>query len=168
MKLSTAFVLASCLLIITPSCSEEREAQEPGPADTLPVPELAVRLPGVIVSPEGDTLKVEPGRSVIIYYWLPLELYREMEEDLLFLAALDPATIPVPIQPDAETRNHAQRIVNDLGVSLPVYLADSTAMRALDTDILPSAMLLTPDGEVVTESGFGSPSRLLDDGCPEE
>ncbi|OPL17840.1 MAG: hypothetical protein AVO35_08145 [Candidatus Aegiribacteria sp. MLS_C] len=161
MKSSTALGLASCLLILAPSCSEETEA-DPGPADPAGTPELSVQLPGVILAPAGDTLALQPGRSAIIYYWLPLALYGEMGEDLLFLASLDSTVLPIPIQPDAESRNHAQRIVNDLGISLPVYLADSSVMRTVETDILPFAMLLSPGGESRSESGFGSPSRLLE------
>ncbi len=133
-----------------------------------PTAPSAVEVPGIILSPTEDTLALSPGTAVLLYYWLPLDGYPDMKEDLAFLASLDSTVIPVPVQPDRNARNHAQLVVNGMDVSLTVYLADSEAMRLVDTGILPHAVLLRPGGKPVHESGFGAPKRLLDTDSPEE
>jgi len=152
------FCMASLFLIY--GCDRGTEEIASGSNDSTSVP--MVSLPGVLIAPTGDTVSVPPETDVILYYWLPLDRYDEMESDLLFLASLDDSTcLALPVQPDFDSRNHAQRVINNMGISLPVYLADSTVMAKIDTDILPFCLFLTPEGEEFSGNGFGSPSRLL-------
>lgn len=159
------FVL--CLLVSGSGCVEG-QAEEGGEESPVEVVETVAELPGVILSPAGDTVAPGPGESVLLYYWIPLNLYDEATNDLLFLASLDSTIVPLPIQPDHDSRNHAQRVVNNLDISLPVYLADSAVMDMVDFSILPFSMLLTPGSQPATGSGFGSPERLLDTTCRTE
>jgi hypothetical protein len=129
--------------------------------DSTSISPLTVQLPGILIAPTGDTVQAPPGIDVILYYWLPLEKYDEMQEDLFFLASLDSLYLVIPLQPNHESRNHAQRVVNNIGISLPVFLADSAVMEVIDTSILPSCLILTSDGCEFSENGFGAPSRLL-------
>lgn len=153
--------IALCLLAYGGGCVEEH-AEESGGESPAAAVETVVELPGAILSPGGDTVTARAGESVLIYYWIPLNLYDEAGNDLLFLASLDSTVVPLPIQPDPDSRNHAQRVVNNLDISLPVYLADSSVMEKVDCSILPFSMLLTPGSQPATGSGFGSPERLLD------
>lgn len=150
-----------CLLVSGGGCVEGKAEEN---AEVIPeaVVETVVELPGVILSPTGDTVTAGPGKSVLLYYWIPINLYDEARDDLLFLASLDSTIIPLPIQPDHDSRNHAQRVVNNLDIALPVYLADSSVMEEVDFSILPFSVLLTPGSQPATGSGFGSPERLLD------
>ncbi len=122
---------------------------------------VTVVLPGIVTEPAGDTVSVPDSTSVILYYWLPLEKYEAMESDLLFLASLDSTILVLPVQPDHESRNHAQRVVNSLEISLPVYLADSALTKVFEGSILPITVLYTPEGNQFTAEGFGAPLRLL-------
>lgn len=149
------------LLASAGGCGEE-QTEENGEDSPETVVETVVELPGVILSPTGDTVTAGTGESVLLYYWVPLNLYDEARDDLLFLASLDSTIIPLPIQPDHDSRNHAQRVVNNLDIPLPVYLADSSVMEQVDFSILPFSMLLTPGSPPAEGSGFGSPERLLD------
>ena len=152
------FFVASFILVL--GCDRGTEDVVSGDNDSVSV--ATVSLSGILVAPTGDTVSVPPKTDVILYYWLPLDRYDEMASDLLFLASLDDSTcLVLPVQPDFDSRNHAQRVINNMGISLPVYLADSTVMSKIDTDILPFCLFLTPEGEEFSESGFGSPSRLL-------
>jgi len=137
--------------------------EDDGVTDNVPPPPSAVELPGTLIAPTGDTLAVLPDIAVVVYYWLPLELYEEAEEDLIFLASLGEGFMPLPVQPDHDSRNHAQTIVNDLEISLPVYLADSVFMESMDCRILPVCRIMEPGGTILTADGFGSPRRLLSD-----
>mgnify|MGYP006278240483 CR=1 FL=1 len=166
MKDSVMQTIRPVLLLVTMTaatvaCSKGSSNGESAPRDSLPEAAAVVELPGVLLAPTGDTVSLGPDSAALIYYWLPLELYGEMEEDLLFLASLDSTVVPLPVQPDHEARNHAQRIVNGMEISLPVYLADSAVMSALDCSILPYSLLLLPGEEPLGENGFGSPRRLL-------
>lgn len=129
------------------------------PVITLPAD---VVVPGTITGPAGDTLIAGPGERILIYFWIPLNLQAELEQDLIYLSSLGDSTlIVVPIQADPESRNLAQTLVNGLGISLTVYLADPQAVSALDVSMLPSAVLLSPGGSRAEEFGFGAPARLL-------
>ncbi len=160
-NMNRPIVLLLIFLIPVFSCSESTDEAESGDVDSIFTAPRAVQLPGILIAPTGDTVQTLPGTDVILYYWLPLENYAEMQEDLRFLASLDTSYLALPLQPDHESRNHAQRVVNDLELSLPVYMADSAIMGMMDTDILPSCLVLTSEGEEISESGFGAPSRLL-------
>ncbi|MCK4806699.1 MAG: hypothetical protein KAT09_03585 [Candidatus Aegiribacteria sp.] len=151
------------LIVLIPifSCNERTDQVESINVDLTYTDSLTVQLPGFLIAPTGDTVQTLPETDVILYYWLPLERYDEMQDDLRFLASLDTFYLVLPVQPDHESRNHAQRVVNNMEISLPVYLADSAVMEIIDTGILPSCLILTPEGEEISGSGFGAPSRLL-------
>ncbi|MBN2586192.1 MAG: hypothetical protein JXA64_02005 [Candidatus Fermentibacteraceae bacterium] len=153
--------LMTVLMLLGNGCSGSGAEEEDAGADSTSYAVRRVELPGTLLSPTGDTVTVGPDTAVVLYYWLPLDMYGEMERDLLFLASLDSTVIPLPIQPDHETRNHAQRVVNNLGISLTVYLADSSIMDMIDSTILPYTLLLFPGENPVAGTGFGSPARLL-------
>jgi hypothetical protein len=72
------------------------------------------------------------------------------------------------VQPDAASRNFAQTLINDLGISLPVCLADPDVIHAVGGEILPSALLLRPDGSEQRDNGFGCPVRILGATAPGE
>ena len=154
-------VLVMIALIPICGCDERTEETVSDDIDSTSIAPLTVQLPGILIAPTGDTVQALPGTDVILYYWLPLEKYDEMQEDLFFLASLDSIYLVIPLQPDHESRNHAQRVVNNMEISLPVFLADSAVMEVIDTSILPSCLIMTSDGEVFSENGFGAPSRLL-------
>ena len=159
MKVLVVMILVA--LIPVCGCDERTEETVSGDIDSTSIAPLTVQLPGILIAPTGDTVQALPGTDVILYYWLPLEKYDEMQEDLFFLASLDSLYHVIPLQPDHESRNHAQRVVNNMEMSLPVFLADSAVMEVIDTSILPSCLIMTSDGEVFSENGFGAPSRLL-------
>ncbi|MEN8209475.1 MAG: hypothetical protein ABFR50_09505 [Candidatus Fermentibacteria bacterium] len=159
MKILIVSALAALVLIC--SCNERTDEAVSSGIDSTFTGPPAVQLPGILIAPTGDTVETLPGTDVILYYWLPLEKYGEMQEDLRFLASLDTLYLVLPIQPDHESRNHAQRVINNISISLPVFLADSAVMGVIDTSILPSCLIMTSDGSVFSENGFGAPSRLL-------
>ncbi len=152
--------IAFSLTITFSGCGSEESTSQ---AEYMELIEpITVILPGYVMEPAGDTVSVPNSTSVMLYYWLPLEKYEAMEEDLLFLASVDSTILVLPIQPDQESRNHAQRVVNNLDISLPVYLADSNLMGVFEGTILPLTVLYTPEGDLLTEAGFGAPLRLLE------
>jgi len=155
-------ILIMVALIPVCGCGERADEVESSDIDSLRTGPPAVQLPGILIAPTGDTVQVPPGTDVIFYYWLPLDKYADMQDDLRFLASLDTLYLVLPLQPDHESRNHAQRVVNNMEISLPVFLADPAVMEVIDTSILPSCLIMTSIGEVFSESGFGAPSRLLD------
>jgi hypothetical protein len=159
--MKSTIVLFVISLILICGCDERTEKVESGNSDSTLTGQLTVQLPGVLVAPSGDTVDVLLETDVILYYWLPLYKHDEMQADLLFLASLDTTILALPVQPDHDSRNHAQRVINNMGISLPVYLADFDVMKKMDTDILPSCLILTTEGEEIAGNGFGSPSRLL-------
>jgi hypothetical protein len=161
MKISVLLTSAFILTITFNGCNSE-ENSSPQAEYIEPCEPVAVVLPGYVIEPAGDTVSVPISTSVMLYYWLPLEKYEAMEEDLLFLASVDSTILVLPVQPDQESRNHAQRIVNSLEISLPVYLADSTLIEVFEGTILPITVLYTPEGDLYTAEGFGAPLRLLE------
>lgn len=154
-------VLLLIVLIPVFSCNDRTEEVESGALDSIHTGPLAAQLPGVLIAPTGDTVHALLETDVILYYWLPLEKYEEMQDDLRFLASLDTSYLALPVQPDHESRNHAQRILNNMGLSLPVYLADSNVMEMMNTGILPTCVILTSDGDEISGNGFGAPARLV-------
>lgn len=163
-KSTTVSIAAAVLMALLPllSCGGNGEPVTDPIADPVTAPPADVVVPGTITGPAGDTLTAGPGERVLIYFWIPLNLEIELEQDLMYLASLGDSTLlVVPVQADPESRNLAQTQVNGLGVSLTVYLADPQTMSALDVSMLPSAVLLSPGGGRVEEFGFGAPARLL-------
>jgi len=160
MMILTASVLMLSIILL--SCGGEIEPTSDTTADVIPDTPADVIIPGVITSPSGDTLSTGPGQAVLIYFWIPLNLELELEQDLIHLSSITGSSILVcPVQADPDSRNLAQTLVNDLGISLTVYLADQEAISSLDTSILPSAVLLSPGGVRTEEVGFGAAARLL-------
>jgi hypothetical protein len=147
----------------------------PAPADPVaaaPAPELVI--PGSVSGPDstGVLRAVDPvgAEAVLLYYWLPLEGYEESGPDLRFLAAVqgDAAVLVLPVQFDQASRNHAQTLVNGLGITLTVYMGDSALLGHMSPEMLPLSVLLRPGSEI-RETGFGGPERLLTGaGCEEE
>ncbi len=161
MKISVLLTIAFIVTITFSGCDSEESNTSHAEYIEPSVP-VTVVLPGYVIEPAGDTVSVPRSTSVMLYYWLPLEKYEAMEEDLLFLASVDSTILVLPVQPDQESRNHAQRIVNSLEISLPVCLADSTLMEVFEGTVLPMAVLYTPEGDLFTAEGFGAPLRLLE------
>ena len=119
-------------------------------------------LPAVVTGPEGDTVSLAGDSAVIVYLWLPLSGHPPTESDLQALAGIADAgrARVLPIQLSPQARNEAQTQVNGLGLSMPVYLADSCILDTLANRQLPAVLLLTP-GQARASSGFGAPNRLL-------
>ncbi|GEM_PF-515381 len=158
MLTATALMIPVALL----SCGGEIEPVSDTSADVVPDAPANVLIPGTITGPSGDTLSAVQGERVLIYFWIPLNLEAELEVDLIYLASITDNDLRVcPVQPDPDSRNLAQTLVNNLGISLTVYLADQEAISSLDASMLPSAVLLSPGGVRTEEFGFGAPARLL-------
>lgn len=158
------------LLLLVPlaalSCRDAGNGT-PAPGDstvTAPVPELAI--PGSVSGPDSAgvlrAVDAAGAQAVLLYYWLPLEGYEESEPDLRFLAAVqdDASMLVLPVQFDQASRNHAQTLVNGLGISLTVYMGDSALLGHMSPEVLPLSILLRPGSES-RETGFGGPERLL-------
>jgi len=159
MKRRLALVAGALVL----SCGGQSDG--PSPADETPAPETEARvtsLPAELVGPEGQTVSVSGDSAALVYLWLPLPGHSPTEGDLRALAGIHRSgrARALPIQLDAASRNLAQTQVNGLGLSMPVYLADSSILESLGEGHLPAALLATP-GRHRTATGFGSPSRLL-------
>lgn len=162
MKISVLLAIAFFLNITFSGCGSE-DASTSQTECIEPDEPVAVILPGFVMEPEGDTVSIPISTSVLLYYWLPLEKYKAMEDDMLFLASVDSTILVLPVQPDQESRNHAQRLVNRLEISLTVYLADSTLMEVFEGTNLPLTILYSPECALQTEEGFGAPLRLLEE-----
>lgn len=162
MKIIVLLAITFFLNITFSGCGSEETSASQTEYIEPDVP-VAVILPGFVMEPEGDTVSIPISTSVLLYYWLPLEKYDAMEEDILFLSSVDSTILVLPVQPDQESRNHAQRLVNNLEISLTVYLADSTLMKVFEGTNLPLTILYSPEGTHQTEEGFGAPLRLLEE-----
>lgn len=123
-----------------------------------------MEIPGTLVSPSGDTLSVRSDSLLLLYHWLPLAGHPDMESDLRQLGRIHDEGVVrvVPVQFDGATRNEAQRVVNDLQLSLPVYLGDAALQKHLSARVLPLSVLVLLDGEL-RKTGYGSPRRVLRD-----
>ena len=128
--------------------------------DDSPAP---LRLPGTLSEPSGARVDVSSDSAVVIYCWMPLPGYAPAEEDLRFLAGLDgtAGARVFAVQLDPACRNAAQTQVNDLGIALPVFLADSVLARAVPCGVLPVAVLFVRGGGTAVETGSGCVQRLL-------
>ena len=161
-----AILLPACLLAA--ACGGGPGSDQTDSTGAVMGPAL-VSLPGVVTDPSGAAVSPDTGVSVLIYYWIPLCDHQQTEDDLTTLAAAaTPLLVVLPVQPDAASRNFAQTLINDLGISLPVCLADQEVINALGGEILPSALLLRPDGSELRETGFGCPVRILGASAPGE
>lgn len=152
---------AAAVALLLLACTGGGEA--PQPRADLPEPEEPVAcLPATLTGPDGDTVSVSGDSAALVYLWLPLPGHSPTETDLRGLdgIARSGRARVLPVQLDAASRNLAQTQVNDLGLSMPVYLADSCILQAMGSEHLPAALLVTP-GEQRRATGFGAPSRLL-------
>ena len=153
------------IILITACCTNDQTDQASIPDSLTPPPIPAVTIPGSITGPDtsgvGRGVDISSRDAVVLYYWLPLSGYGEAESDLTFLAGASNASVlTLPIQFDPDSRNHAQNLVNELGISLTVFMGDSVLLKYLSPDILPLTILLLPGGET-RETGFGGPERLF-------
>lgn len=155
MKQKRTILLATCLFLsIACGCGEEQPAVPQAPPP--------FRLPGGLAAPDGAVVDVSADSSVIVYYWLPLDGYRPAAGDLVGIAeARGQGWAIFPVQFDPESRNAGQTQVNELGISIPVYLADSSLAEAIPYDILPVAVLFARGRAPRSEAGEGCVSRLL-------
>ena len=154
------------LLVLTTSCGRKGDVTEPLPDSTVSVRQPLLQVPGTIMGPDSTGVLQEidsSGRdALLVYYWIPIIGYEESEPDLRFLAGLqeDGSVFVLPVQFDPDSRNHAQMLVNELGVSMSVYLGDVVLMEHLSPCLLPLSVLIQPGSEL-RETGFGGPERLL-------
>jgi hypothetical protein len=146
------------LLLALAACSCGR-----GPDVPLQVAPGPLRLPGGLSGPSGEIVDVSGDSAAVIFYWLPLHGYPPVEDDLRFIAGPGgtSSTRVFAVQLDPGSRNAAQTQVNDLGITLPVYLADSALARAIPCGILPVAVMYVRGRPAVIETGSGSVERLL-------
>ncbi|MBD3369129.1 hypothetical protein GF402_02045 [Candidatus Fermentibacteria bacterium] len=121
-----------------------------------------MEIPGTLISPPGDTVSVRRDSMLLLYHWLPLAGHPDMENDLRQLDRIrnDSVVRVIPVQFDEAVRNEAQRVVNDLGLSLPVYLGDAILQKHLSSGVLPLSALVTMEEEL-RSAGYGSPRRIL-------
>ncbi len=122
-----------------------------------------LRLPGSLADPAGNPVDVSGDSMVVIYHWLSLEGYEAVAADIVEAASRPeiPGVRILAVQFSPRTRNAAQEAVNSLGVSLPVYLADSVLGSVIPRDVLPVAVLFSRDARPRIETGFGAVGRLL-------
>ena len=159
-------VFTALLFLLATSCEREVEVHAPLCDSTDTVLQPPLRVPGTITGPDsaGVPQEIDPSGfdALLLYYWIPLVGYEESEPDLRLLAGLreDGSLLVLPVQFDPDSRNHAQMLVNGLGVSLTVYLGDSTLKKHLSPRFLPLTVLIRPGSEL-RETGFGGPERLL-------
>lgn len=149
--------------LIAACCTNGQTDQASIPDSLAPPPIPPVTIPGSITGPDtsgvGRKIEISSADAVVLYYWLPLAGYAETESDLTFLSGAS-SVLTLPIQFDPDSRNHAQNIVNELGISLTVFMGDSVLLKYLSPDILPLTVILVP-GEEARETGFGGPERLF-------
>jgi len=162
MKSISTLVLMACLGMV--ACDGGGDPAREAPSDSLEdhTGPGTVQLPGQVTDPSGVSVSPDEGVAVLLYFWMPVSDHQETMDDLLYLASVTgPELMILPVQPDADSRNFAQTLVNQLDVSLPVYLADTAVLGAIGTGALPSSLLLRSDGSVSGATGFGGPARLL-------
>lgn len=132
------------------------------PEPTIPQAPPPLRLPGGMTAPDGMPVDVSGDSAAVVYYWIPLEGYPPSAEDLAWIEeARHQGHAVMPVQFDEDSRNAAQTQVNDLGIPLPVYLADSSLAAAIPDGILPVAVLFARGAEPRVETGTGCAERLL-------
>lgn len=127
--------------------------------DEVPAP---ISLPGRLSGPDGAAPDVSLDSAVLVYTWIPMDGFAAVDSDLAGLPALrDSGFRVLPMQFSVEDRNMAQAHVNGLGISLPVYLADSCFASSIPFDVMPVAVLYRRGAPPSIESGFGCARRLL-------
>ena len=157
----TAASLLAALLCMLSACGGGGGGGEGDSSGNVTVA-TAVSMPGTVTDPSGAVVSPPTGTAVLLYLWIPLDSHEPSEADLLYLAdAASPSLLVLPVQPDADSRNFAQTLINGLGIPLPVCIADQAVLEALGTDVLPSALYLLPDGTSRSGNGFGCAARLL-------
>lgn len=162
MKSVSALVLLACLGLTACGGGDQRSTETPSDAIEEYAGPGTVKLPGQVTDPSGSAVSPGAGTVVLLYFWMPVSDHQETMDDLLFLASIaGPELMILPVQPDADSRNFAQTLVNQLDISLPVNLADGEVMETIGADVLPSTLLLRPDGSISRATGFGGPARLL-------
>jgi hypothetical protein len=143
------------LLLCASGCGDDEPA--------VPPPPEPLRLPGLLTTPDGSAVDVSSDSMAVIFFWLPLSGYAPSEQDLAGIRDARRQGLGVfPVQFDPESRNTAQTQVNAMGLSLPVFLADSSLAAAIPCSILPVAVLFARGAEPQFETGEGCVSRLLD------
>lgn len=124
-------------------------------------PEI-LNVPGTLTGPDGLRPDFSLDSAALVYNWMPLDGYAMVDSDLVSLAGLAGRGVrPIPVQFSVEGRNAAQSHLNDLGVSMPVYLADSVLASCIPRDVLPAAVLFRRGAPPSVETGFGCAARLL-------
>lgn len=146
------------LLLALAACSCGRGPDVPAPSTPEPL-----HLPGSLAGPAGETVDVSGDSAAVVFFWLPLPGYPPVEEDLRFIAGLDqaPSVRVFAVQFDPAGRNAAQTQVNELGIPLPVFLADSALAATVPCGLLPVAVMYVTGGPPVIETGSGCVGRLL-------
>lgn len=136
------------------------------PAAAIPhEPDPVLSFPGTASLPgEQDfhPLIEADHQAVLLYCWMPMGRYPESEADLHFMASMEDIHItPVPLQFSIEVRNAAQNQLNELGIPMPVALGDDSLREFMNICMLPSAVLVTSEGEVFRATGFGCAERAV-------
>lgn len=147
-------LLAALLLFAIPACEEGGQPPEEAPGP--------VTLPGMLTGPDGSVPDLSGDSLVVVYFWIPLKGNAPADSGLVELASVRDSLISIlPIQFTIDDRNYAQACANALGISLPVYLADSDFASAVPVDVLPVAILYARGAPPVVETGYGCAGRLL-------
>jgi hypothetical protein len=148
-------VFLAALLLLAPSACEKGGP----PPDETPGP---ITLPGSLTGPDGSVPDLSGDSLVVVYFWIPLKGCAPADSGLVELASVQDSLISIlPIQFTIDDRNYAQACANDLGISLPVYLADSDFASTVPVDVLPVAILYARGAAPVVETGYGCAGRLL-------
>ena len=125
-------------------------------------PPEVLEVPGTLTGPDGLPPDLSLDSALVVYYWMPLDGYAAVDSDLVSLAGLaDRGVRAVPVQFTVEGRNASQAHLNAMGVSMPVYLADSVLASCIPGDVLPAAVLFRRGAPPETGTGFGCVARLL-------
>lgn len=152
-----AAVLAALILAPLPllaSCGGGEGAGDGPPAVLI--------VPGNLTGPDGLKPDFSLDSAAVVYYWMPLDGYAAVDSDLVSLAGLGSLGVrAVPVQFTVECRNAAQAHLNGMGISMPVYLADSVTASSIPRDVLPAAVLFRIGAAPEVETGFGCTARLL-------
>ena len=162
MRFRSVIIVSFLIPLVFSGCSQqERETVQ---ADSLPqAPVLSI--PGTIMMPSETGMSEfaeEEHQTVLLYCWIPMGQYAESEADLLFLASLGNREITaVPIQFTSEVRNAAQDQLNSLGIPVAVAIGDDSLKQFMNLAILPAAVLVQSNGEMVLQTGFGCAERAV-------
>lgn len=149
-----AILLLIIILILIPSCGGGG-VPEDAPAETL-------NVPGTLTGPDGLRPDFALDTALVVYYWMPLDGYASVDSDLVSLSGLPGRGVrAIPVQFTVEGRNAAQAHLNSMGISMPVYLADSVLASCIPSGVLPAAVLFRRGSPPAVGTGFGCAERLL-------